>query len=359
MKTIGDLFGKEIISKKADDEELALLCKKYSLILGSGISEGECTRIISKQYRGKKLQSVLINVCADTENGASLSEAFKKNNYGKIPELFYETIGAGEKSGNLSAVFEKLSEYFKNRSGIKKKIKSAFIYPIFVLCVAAAVIAVMMLYVVPRLTDIFTKMGGELPAITKALITASGFFADNILVISILCAAAAFAIAKYVKTPGGRLRFAKMRLRFPMLGRISLANNISIFARLLSLLDQSGITLNESLGIIAKAVGNRYFGETVLRLKIAVESGRPLALAMAQEEIFPQTLSDMSLIGQEAGRLGEIMESMSEYYREMAERLSMNMIAKTEPALMIVIAAVAAFIVFAIYIPMFEIYGLF
>lgn len=357
-KEKGSLLSREIIKKKISDEEIGLLCRKYSVILSAGVRAEKCTELIKKQTGDKELRRILEAVHRDLKTGTPLSSSFERNAADKLSPVFYETIKAGESSGELVGIFDSLADYFSDRAGMRKKIKGALIYPVFVLCVAIIVMIVIMTYVMPEMTSIFKSMGGELPMITKMLIGVSDFFSENVAVVIALPVALALGAVIFLKNEKGRLFFDRKKLRAPLIGKINESNFAATFSRVLALLCTAGIPLNKGLLVTADAIDNAYLKEKIRMISRAVTEGKSPSYVMKKVPEFPHALTEMTEIGYESGSLPQVLDGTGKYYSATARQLAENLVSKLEPAMMIFIAALAGFIVFAVYIPMFDMYGL-
>lgn len=353
------ILSMEIGKGKIADDEIVLMCSQYATILRSGAQAATCTRLIATQASNKKLKEILEGVSKDIESGKMLSDSFERRGAKAFPQTFYETIRTGERSGRLAESFETLKEYFKKQSSISKQVKSALIYPAFVIAVAVVVLIVVMVYVMPQLTSIFENMGGEIPGITKALIAVSDFFANNIIFIIIGIIVLVLCLKLYGSTPNGRIKIDRIKLKIPLIGKIQYLNMNAQFASTLSMLLSSGLVMTNALKTLSKIFDNVIFKNASSNLAKRVESGRGLAASMKKEECFPNTLIQMTKIGEESGELESILETTGEYYQGEAENATKSLLMKLEPTLLVFVAVLAGIIVFAIYIPLFQMYDLF
>lgn len=359
MKNNNGALSKDIFNKKIQSDSLTLLCSQFAIILKSGAQVSLATKLIYKQCEDKVLKSILEKVSKDVSSGINLSDSFEKNGEKKFPPTFYETIRAGEHSGNLVNAFKTLEEYFKKQSKIIKQIKSALIYPVFVISIAIVVLIVVMAYVVPKLVEIFNNMGGNIPLITKVLISVSSFFSSNIMFIIIALIAMVIFLIVYISSENGRLVFDRIKLKLPIIGKVLVCSISAQFASTLSMLLESGLVMSKALLVLSKVFSNCVYNNAVKNLSKNVQFGKKLSISMRKENCFPNTLVEMTSIGEETGELEEILKTIGDYYQNESDNAIKSLLAKLEPALLVFVAIFAGFIVFAIYIPLFQMYDLF
>ena len=353
------ILNKEIGSKKIKAEEIALICSKYSTILRSGAQVLTCTRLIANQTSNKTLKKMLDDICIDLESGKSLGSSFERRAGDKMPASFYETIKAGENLGQLVMSFESLSQYYKKQSNLSRQVKSALIYPVFVIAVAIVVLIVVMAYVMPKLVGVFETMGGDIPSITRALMVMSDFFSSYWILIIIAMALCALVYKIALSNAKTKAKIDYFKLKLPVVGKLISCNEHAKFASTLSMLLSSGLPMSRALNVLSKVFENSVFTKATLELKDAVISGKSLGRTMKKKECFMDTLVQMTAIGEETGEIEGILKTTGEHYQSEAENLTKNLLLKLEPSLLIFIAAFAGFIVFAIYIPLFQMYDLF
>ncbi|MBQ7247978.1 MAG: type II secretion system F family protein [Lachnospiraceae bacterium] len=338
---------------------MSFMCTQIAGLLGSGLQITDCVGMIQRETSDRKLSPLLESVYRDLRSGSTVASAFANNGEGLFKPFFIETVRAGESSGELKRAFDSLAEYYRKRSGMKRQIRNALIYPSFVILIAIAVLLVVMLYVMPKLTAIFDGMGSELPGITKAIVAVSGFFGRNALLI-----AGAAALVIVVRIAMGRKiqwrrKIDKARLSLPMLGGLLRNRYSSMYASTLSMLLSSGTVITRALEITSSVITNTSFSEAVSRSCRGVLTGRGLGVSMRGEEVFPDILTEMIIIGEETGDLTNMLDMCARHFSDEADSQVKKLLSLMEPALLIAVAIIAGFIVFAIYIPLFQMYELF
>lgn len=355
-KMVG-VLGTEIGGSKFDIKELTMICSQFSILIRSGINIVRAVELAGKQTKDKKLKGMLESVKKDVEAGRSLASSFEEHGKRFLPVIFIETVRAGEQSGNLDLAFRSMYHYFQKQTDTSAKVKSALSYPIFVLVVAVAVVIVLMAKVVPTFTKIFEGYGTKLPLVTRILIAISGFFQQWWMVMIGVIIAGIVLFKLYQSTASGKINLARVSLLLPVLGDIQKMNAASQFSNNLATLIEAGLTINHAVEITAKVIENRYVSSQVGKLTGMIEEGHTLGDSMLEIHALPEMLTDMVAVGEETGQLEETLQTVSEYYDKELDRTIADSLAKLEPTLLVAIAAIAGFIVIAIYLAMFEMYG--
>lgn len=354
---LDDLLGFEL-TKSLTGQDLALLCQQCSIILQAGVSIGQCITMVADQTKKKKLKKELTKTSEDINQGNSIAKSFEKN-CPDFPVTFIETIRAGEVSGNLVQSFKSLEGFYIKSDKVKKKLKSAMSYPIFVLCVAIVVLIVIMAFVVPNLTQTFADMGGELPVITKILIVVSEFFSKYWFGMFIGFAVIFIAFKFITHNEKGKLWWSKVSLKLPVLGNIQRLHACEQFADTMSSLLDAGILLDKALETTAKVMDSYIFKREVYAMVDKVRTGKTIVEAMNQCPYFPDIMKTMIAVGDKTGSLDTSLKTIGVYYTSEYDNATTKALAKLEPTMMIFLALFAGFIVISIYLPMFTMYDLF
>ena len=352
------ILNMEIGSKKINPKSLSVMCSQFATILSAGVDVATCMEMIANQTEDKKLAKALVEAAKDVAQGNPIAASLEKNCEG-LPVTFIETVRAGELSGTLEDSFATLKDYFERNYTLKQKIKSAMSYPIFVLVVAVIVVIVIMVKVVPTLTQVFGDMGGELPMVTLVLIGISNFFAKWWALIAFIFIALFLLFKFYTSTEKGKIWWGKTQLTMPVLGKINTLSGSADFAATMSALLKAGLPVTDALGVTARVLDNYVLGTETAKLAEKVQTGIKLGDAMRNAKIYPQTLTEMTAIGENTGELEKTLKTTSDYYSQESEYAMNAAISKLEPTLLVFLAGFAGFIVIAIYMPMFTMYNLF
>ena len=343
--------------RRAKEKSLAIMCNQFAIVLKAGLPIVRTIELVADQTDDKTLKAILTDVADDVAAGYSLADSFEKHGSG-LPVTFIETVHAGENSGNLDTVFERLSNYYEKSAKSKGKVKSAMIYPSFVMGVAVIVVAVIMVFAVPTFKSTFESMGADLPLPTKLMISTSDFMTRYFLVIVGVIAAIVVGI-KLLKRYNENFRIAWSRLgtRVPVIGKIIVMSASSQYAGTMSIMMTAGLPVVQAVDVAAKTISNYYMAHALASVEPAVESGKPLAESIARTEAFPHLVSEMTGVGEDTGTLESTLEVISEYYDNEVETLTARAIGLLEPITIVILAVIVCVILLAVYLPMFSIYG--
>ncbi len=360
LKGAGELPGflsMEIGSGKLNNKEFTLMCSQLATILAAGIPISRGIRLIGNKVSDKTLKRILKAAGEDVEAGRSLSSSFEDHGGKIFPVTFIETIRAGEAAGDLAGAFDSMARHFDKQSKMGAKVRAAMGYPLFVLAVAVVVVMVLMVKVVPTFTAIFRDLGAELPLLTRILIAISDFFRENILYMIIAIAAIIVVYILYKRTPGGAMNLARLQLKLPVLGNIAQLNAASLFANTMATMIGAGLPMTRAVQITSQVMTNELYKEKVDEMVTMTEEGRTVVDSMRETEIMPDILSDMVGVGEETGEMKRTLDLTAAYYDNELDTAVQAAVAMLEPALLVVTAGIAGFIVIAIYMAMFSMYG--
>lgn len=358
IKTGGifDLLSMDI-NPKIKVKPLSIMCSQFAIILNAGTPIDQTIKMIAAQTQDKKLKKLLENAYLDVSHGSSIEAAFRKN-ANALPEVFLQTIKAGEESGKLPLAFENMQKYFENSFKNSQKLKSATTYPLFVLAVAVVVVIVVMVKVIPTLTSVFEELGGELPIMTRVLINVSNWFNNYWMILLALILVGFIGHKLYVKNEDNKIKIAEKQLKLPILGNINLLSNCQEFAMTMSTLLDAGLTVSESLRTTSKCMTNDALAKEIYAMAEKIDTGSSLTDTMANSKYLPITLKEMSGIGEKSGELVETLKTIGEYYTNETDYATKSALAKLEPTMLILLAIFAGYIVIAIYLPMFTMYSM-
>lgn len=351
------IFTKDIGGNKLDMKAFTVMCSQFASILSAGLPVARTVHLIGEKTTDKPLKKMLKKVAEDVESGRSMASSFAEHGEKMLPTTFIETLRAGEESGNMEKSFATLAEYFEKQSAIAGKVKSALTYPIFVIVIAIVVVIVLMVKVVPTFTSIFDELGAELPLMTRMLIAISNFFAKFWWVIAIVLILGVVGYKLYGRTDSGKIKLAKLALKLPVLGDIQSLNSASQFANNLGTLLGAGLSITKALNITAKVIDNKYISNEVGKSSGKLEEGKTLGDTMRESGSMPSILIDMVAVGEETGELEESLKTVAKYYDSELEAAVKGAIEKLEPTVLVLIAGIGGFIVIAVYLAMFSMYG--
>lgn len=347
--------GKKTGGKKVKDKDLAVFCKQFVAILNAGVTVITALEMMAEQMDNKTLQRGLREAQAYVQKGGSLADAFKLNP--KIfPSILINMVQAGEMSGNLEVSFERLTTHFENANKLKGKVKSAMTYPCVILVVVIAVVIVLLVGVIPQFEQMFADLGSELPIFTQMLVNFSNFLQHKWYIVILIVAAIVIGLKMFGKTEAGSYLYAKIAIKAPIFGNLTVKTAAATFSRTLSTLLASGIPLIDAIEQVAKMNNNRIIREGLLDAKVQVAKGVPLSKPIRDMELFPTMLPQMIKIGEETGNIEEMVDKVADYYEMEVNEATDALTAMMEPLIIVVMGVVVGSIVLAIYSPMLSMY---
>ena len=342
------------IWQRVSANDVSIFTRQLSTLLGAGMPLVPSLSILMKQANNPLLKKSLAQIREQVNEGKSLTESM--SNFPQIfPPFYLNMVRAGEASGTINLVLERLADFSENQQTLMNKIRSALAYPLIMLFMGSAVIFLLMTFVVPKITGIFSDMHQTLPVITIIMITISNFLKSFWWLILILLAAA-IAAFKYMTTgtEAGKRMWDNAKLKIPVWGQVNRKIAIARFSRTLATLLQSGVPLLAAMEIVRNVVNNILIGEAIRKAGKDVEEGKGLSGPLTQSGIFPPLVTEMIAVGEQSGSLENMLNRIATAYETEAQADIMVMTSLLEPAMIIVMALLVAFIVFSILLPIFE-----
>ena len=347
--------GKKGGGKKVKDKDLAVFCKQFSAVLNAGVTIISALEMMSEQLENKTLKRALQEAQSYVQKGGTLADAFKLNPK-VFPPIMINMTAAGEMSGNLEICFDRLTTHFETANALHSKVKGAVTYPIVILIVGAAVVAVLLVGVIPQFSQMFDDLGSELPAATQMLVNLSNFLQHKWYILVIIVAAIVFGLKAFGKTEPGSLMYAKIGIKFPLFGNLTIKSAAATFSRTMATLMASGISLIDAVEQVAKMINNRIIREALLDAKTQIAKGVPLSKPLRDCGIFPPMLPQMTKIGEETGNIEDMMDKVADYYEMEVNDATDALTAAMEPLIIVIMGVVVGGIVMAIYSPMLSMY---
>ena len=347
--------GKKGGGKKVKDKDLAVFCKQFSAVLNAGVTIISALEMMSEQLENKTLKRALQEAQAYVQKGGTLADAFKLNPK-VFPPIMINMTAAGEMSGNLEICFDRLTTHFETANALHSKVKGAVTYPIVILIVVVAVVAVLLVGVIPQFSQMFDDLGSELPAATQMLVNLSNFLQHKWYILVIIVAAIVFGLKAFGKTEPGSLMYAKIGIKFPLFGNLTIKSAAATFSRTMATLMASGISLIDAVEQVAKMINNRIIREALLDAKTQIAKGVPLSKPLRDCGIFPPMLPQMTKIGEETGNIEDMMDKVADYYEMEVNDATDALTAAMEPLIIVIMGVVVGGIVMANYSPMLSMY---
>ncbi|WP_339095713.1 type II secretion system F family protein [Deinococcus sp. VB142] len=337
-------------------KQVAVFSKQLATLINAGVPLVQSLAILQRQVDNKTFETVLKKVRGDVESGTPLSEALQQ--HPKVfSRLFINLVRAGETSGTLDTVLERIADFQEKQLALQGKIKSALTYPVVVLVFALGITYFLLTTIVPQFASILTQLNAPLPFITRMLMAVSDFLRSSGLFIFLIVGVIFFAYRWYYRTPKGRYVIDDIKLRLPVFGNLIQKSAISSFARTFGLLISSGVNIIESLEITKGTANNAIVEETIDNAKNVVISGDQMSSSLATSKVFPPMVVSMVAIGEETGSLDNMLGKVADFYDREVDEAVESLTAAIEPMMIVFLGGIVGLIVAGMFLPMFSIIG--
>lgn len=340
--------------KKITSGDIAIFMRQMATMMSSGVPLVQALEIVGRGHDNPAMGEMLMAVKGNIEGGGSFAESL-----GKFPLLFDDLVvnlvDAGERSGTLEALLDKIATYKEKTEAIKKKVKKALTYPTAVVVVAFIVTGILLYFVVPQFQDLFQGFGADLPAFTQMIIDLSHFVQDKWWLMLLIIGGSIFGFTEAHKRSAAFRRFLdRTMLKVPVVGDILYKSAVARFARTLSTMFAAGVPLVEAMDSVAKAAGNIVFTDGIMKMKDQVATGQQLQLSMQQSGLFPNMATQMIAIGEESGALDAMSAKVADFYEAEVDALVDALSSLLEPLIMSVLGVLVGGLVVAMYLPIFK-----
>lgn len=344
------------IGKAVKPRDLSVFCRQFISMVRAGVTILDSLDMLADQTENVAMAKAIRGVHTEIRKGETLSEALSK--YPKVfPDIMCSMVAAGEASGKLDIAFERMATHFEKSAKLKAIVKKAMIYPIIVMIVALVVIVVMLIKVIPAYDSMFEQLGGELPALTRAVVAVSDFIMHDWFWLIVILIGVGIAISVFKKTITGQIVFGTISRKLPVFGKMTIKQASSNYARTLSTLIYSGLPMMDALAITANTMSNYLYKQALNHAREEVAKGVSLSEPIVQSGMFPPMVGHMTRIGEETGDLEGMLSRLADYYDEEVEMATQSVIAALEPMIILVLAAIVIVIIGAVMLPMFQLYG--
>lgn len=333
--------------------DLVMFARQLATMLNAGVTLLKSLEIISSQIQSKKLLEAIAAIKKNVESGRNFSDCLSEYQ-AVFPKLWVNLVEAGEASGNLSMVLERLAGYLEARAGFRSKLISAMIYPIILFSVAVSAILVFTLIIVPKFVSIFESFELELPLITRLLIGLSSFMRHGIILIIVLVVSSIFAFKSFTRTAQGKRLFDTFKFNLPIFGEFIQSVQVEKFASQISMLLESGVPILYSLEITQHSMDNSLMEEAVAHIKDSVREGKTFHDPMQESGLFPPMVTQMVAIGEEIGELPKMCKRIALYYQNYVETFITRFTAMLEPLMIVFMGIAVGIMVIAMYMPIFQ-----
>jgi general secretion pathway protein F len=346
-------FGRLSMARRVNATDLALLTRQLATLVRSGLPLEEALMAVSQQSEKPRVRSVLAGVRARVVEGRTLAEglgAFP----GVFPEIYRATVSAGEQSGHLDAVLERLADYTENRQVLQQRISNAMVYPVLLTVVCLGIVSLLLGYVVPEVVRVFEAGDRALPILTQILIALSDFIRGWWWAIIAVTAALVYGFRRWLKMPGARRQFDNFKLRIPLVGRITRGNNAARFARTFAILTASSVPVLEAMRISGEVVSNVPMREAVTDAAVRVREGAPIARSLAKSKLFPPMLIHLISSGETSGALESMLERAADNQERELDGVVNTAVGILGPMMILLMGGFVFVIVLALLLPIFE-----
>lgn len=337
-------------------KDIAVFCRQFYTMLNAGATITNCLNVLSQQLPNKKLRKCLVTVDENVRKGLTLSEALRREDK-VFPSLLVNMVEAGEVSGNLDIIMQRMSNHYEKENKINNKVKGAMIYPIILGILSVAIVTIILVFVMPIFISMFQSSNVELPLPTKILLSISSSIRTKWYIYLLTIFVLVFGLNYYFKTENGQTFTSRLKLTVPILKGINEKIIVSRFTRTLSTMLFSGITLAQALQVTSRIVGNKIVADKILIAREQVMKGEGLAEPLKNTGVFPPMLCSMVNIGEESGSLDEILNKTADFYDEELETAIQQFTSILEPMMILVMGVIVGFMVISIIMPMFNMYG--
>lgn len=339
--------------QKVKLDDLVVFSRQLATMIDAGIPLVQALSILSEQVDNKALKSVVLTLRQDIEAGMSFCDALAKHPQ-IFSELFINMSRAGEASGMLDEVLDRLASYLEKTSSLQRKVNSSLVYPATVLSMAFLITAVLLIKVVPTFKGIFDMLGGQLPAPTQLLILISDIMRKYFFLALIVMGAFVWLFKWYISTPKGKYNFDAFQLKVPVIGTLLRKVAVAKFSRTFSTLVRSGVSVLNALDIVGKTSGNKVVEEAVAGCRIAVRDGEPIATPLQRSKVFPPLVCRMIGVGEQTGQLEKMLTKIADFYDDQVDAAVAGMTSLIEPLVIAVLGVIIGGIVIALFLPIFK-----
>ncbi len=341
------------IFNKVSFDDLVISTRQLATMIDSGLVLSEAIDILSAQQASRKYKSVLEDVSRDIKSGLDLASSFRKHP-DVYPPLYISLVRAGEQAGNLDVILNQLATTLEKDREFRGKIKGALIYPVMVCIMMVGVMLIMLIFVVPRLTSLYTQSNIDLPLPTKILIFISNGLVNFWWLLLLLIVGGGMLFKQWYATENGKYKTDQLMLKIPVLSKVITGTSLTNFTRTFGLLTTAGVPILDSLKIVKDVIGNSVYKKGLETTYKGVERGLTLSAQLDSVAIFPKIVSQMFRVGEETGKVDKVSFKMADYFESETDHLVKNLTVIIEPLILIVLGIGVAFLVLSIILPIYK-----
>ena len=339
--------------KSVPSKNLAIFTRQFSVMIDAGLPLVQCLEILGRQEPHKGFSAAILKVREDVEGGAALADAMKKHPK-TFDSLYSNMIAAGEAGGILDTILKRLAVYIEKNVKLKGEVKSAMIYPVAVIVIAAVVVGAILWKVIPTFAALFSGLGAQLPAPTRIVIQASNMLVDYGWILIIVLGLIGYAVKSYYATQNGRHVIDAILLKTPILGSILRKVAVARFCRTLSTLLASGVPILDGLDITARTAGNAIIEDAIQVTRTSIERGETISAPLRETNVFPPMVVQMINVGETTGALDAMLSKIADFYEEEVDTAVAGLLTLMEPVMIAFLGVIVGGIVIAMYMPIFD-----
>lgn len=340
--------------KKIKLDDLVVFSRQLATMIDAGIPLVNALGILAEQIENEGLRGIVGNVRQDIEAGMSFCDALAKHPV-IFSDLFVNMVKAGEASGMLNEILDRLATFMEKQAALNRKIISSLVYPAVVVSMAIIITSVLLIKVVPTFKGIFEALGGTLPLPTQILIFTSDLLRKYFLFLMLLLGVGMYLFRGYLKTQKGRYRFDRFTLKVPVFGSLLRKLAVAKFSRTFSTLVKSGVAVLSALEIVSKTSGNKVVEEAVVNCSKSVRNGEPISRPLAKSGVFPPMVTRMINVGEQTGQLEKMLSKIADFYDDQVDAAAGALTSLIEPLVIAFLGIVIGGIVIALFLPIFKI----
>jgi type IV pilus assembly protein PilC len=341
---------------KVKNKDLQTFTRQLSVLIGAGVPIVPSLEALSQGFKSPSLKKALNDITQDISAGKKLGESFGKQS--QIFDRFYVNMMiAGEEGGVLEVVLKRLAEYIEKAVKLNSRIKGALVYPIAVFVIAGVVVTGLLVFVIPKFAELFAGNNMKLPLMTRMVMGASDFMQSYWWVVIGVIMGTVYGIKRYYLTPIGRQTIDMFLIRVPVFGDLIIKGGLAKFTRTLSTLLGAGVPIMDAMDIAAQVSGNWVLEKAIMRAKESISQGKSIATPFAQEKVFPSLVVQMMAVGEQTGSLDQMLGKIADFFEDEVDEVVGAMTALIEPMMIVFLGGIVAFLVLAMYLPIFQMAG--
>jgi type IV pilus assembly protein PilC len=339
--------------KKVKQRSIAIFTRQLATMIDAGLPLVQSLEILSSQQESKVFKNIIREIREDVEGGSTFAGALKKHP-ATFNELYTNLVIAGEEGGILDSILTRLSSYIEKSEALKKKVKSALVYPAVIMTVAVGVVMILMLFVIPVFETMFKSAGQTLPLPTLIVLTLSKLIKKYVIIIIPALILLFYLLKKYHQTESGRAVIDSLLLKLPVFGMLLKKIAVARFSRTLGTLISSGVPILDGLNIVSRTSGNRIIETAILNARASIREGETIADPLNRGGIFPPMVIQMISVGESTGALDSMLSKIADFYEEEVDIAVGNLTSLLEPFLMVFLGVVIGGVVISMYLPIFQ-----